>query len=137
MPSMTEAIRAGDYRSLAKAISLVEREDPAAEKLIAELYPSTGKARIVGITGSPGAGKSTLVAALAKFYRREQKRVGIVAVDPTSPFTGGAIHRDRIRMAELYTDRGVFIRSMATRGFMGGIARATHDVVDLLDAAGF
>ena len=95
------------------------------------------KARIVGITGSPGAGKSTLVAALAKFYRKEQKRVGIVAVDPTSPFSGGAILGDRIRMAELYTDRGVFIRSMATRGFMGGIARATNDVVDLLDAAGF
>src|SRR5437764_4437223 len=137
MPSMTEAIRGGDYRALAKAISLVEREDPAAEKLVAELYPSTGKSRIVGITGSPGAGKSTLVAALAKFYRRQEKRVGIVAVDPTSPFTGGAILGDRIRMAELYTDRGVFIRSMATRGFMGGIAKATNDVVDLLDAAGF
>src|SRR5713226_6947369 len=101
MPSMTEAIRAGDYRALAKAISLVEREDPSAEKLLADLYPSTGKARIVGITGSPGAGKSTLVAALAKFYRREEKRVGIVAVDPTSPFSGGAILGDRIRMAEL------------------------------------
>jgi LAO/AO transport system kinase len=135
--SDTERIRAGDYRSLAKAISLVEREDPAAEKLLADLYPSTGKARIVGITGSPGAGKSTLVAALAKFYRKEQRRIGIVAVDPTSPFSGGAILGDRIRMAELYTDRGVFIRSMATRGFMGGIAKATNDVVDLLDAAGF
>src|SRR5207253_8115829 len=101
------------------------------------LYPSTGKARIVGITGSPGAGKSTLVAALAKFYRRQEKRIGIVAVDPTSPFSGGAILGDRIRMAELYTDRGVFIRSMATRGFMGGLARATNDAVDLLDAAGF
>jgi LAO/AO transport system kinase len=132
-----DQIRAGDYRSLAKAISLVEREDPSAEKLVAELYPSTGKARIIGITGSPGAGKSTLVAALAKFYRRQDKRIGIVAVDPTSPFSGGAILGDRIRMAELYTDRGVFIRSMATRGFMGGIARATNDVVDLLDAAGF
>src|SRR5438067_7185222 len=135
--TVAERIRAGDYRALAKAISLVEREDPSAEKLVAELYPSTGKARIVGITGSPGAGKSTLVAGLAKFYRREQKRVGIVAVDPTSPFSGGAILGDRIRMAELYTDRGVFIRSMATRGFMGGIAKATNDVVDLLDAAGF
>ncbi|PYQ49016.1 MAG: methylmalonyl Co-A mutase-associated GTPase MeaB [Acidobacteria bacterium] len=130
-------VRAGDYRSLAKAISLVERADPSAEKLLAELYPSTGKARIVGITGSPGAGKSTLVAALAKFYRRQDKRLGIVAVDPTSPFSGGAILGDRIRMAELYTDRGVFIRSMATRGFMGGLAKATNDVVDLLDAAGF
>src|SRR5260370_11303598 len=135
--TLAESVRAGDYRALAKAISLVEREGPSAEKLVADLYPSTGKARIAGITGSPGAGKSTLVAALAKFYRREEKRVGIVAVDPTSPFSGGAILGDRIRMAELYTDRGVFIRSMATRGFMGGIARATNDVVDLLDAAGF
>ena len=126
-----------DYRTLAKAISLVERADPAAERVLAEAYPSTGKARIVGITGSPGAGKSTLVAALAKFYRQQGKRIGIVAVDPTSPFSGGAILGDRIRMAELYTDRGVFIRSMATRGFMGGLAKATNDVVDLLDAAGF
>src|SRR5437879_3275389 len=116
---------------------MVEREDSAAEAILAELYPSTGKARIVGITGSPGAGKSTLVAALAKFYRRQEKRIGIVAVDPTSPFSGGAILGDRIRMAELYTDRGVFIRSMATRGFMGGLAKATNDVVDLLDASGF
>src|SRR5438093_12803642 len=130
-------VRAGDYRSLAKAISLVERADPSAEKLLAELYGETGGARIIGITGSPGAGKSTLVAALAKHYRRQHKKIGIVAVDPTSPFSGGAILGDRIRMAELYTDRGVFIRSMATRGFMGGLAKATNDVVDLLDAAGF
>src|SRR5260370_1157783 len=134
---LAEAVRAGDPRALAKAISLVEREDAAAGRLLADLYESTGKARIIGITGSPGAGKSTLVAALAKHDRRAGKRVGIVAIDPTSPFSGGAILGDRIRMAELYTDRGVFIRSMATRGFMGGIARATNDVVDLLDAAGF
>src|SRR5205823_10843888 len=106
-------------------------------KVLAELYASTGRARIIGITGSPGAGKSTLVAALAKHYRKQQKRIGIVAVDPTSPFSGGAILGDRIRMTELYTDRGVFIRSMATRGFMGGLARATNDTVDLLDASGF
>src|SRR6266508_630145 len=135
--SLVSGVRSGDNRALAKAISLVEREDAQAERILAELYPSTGRARIVGITGSPGAGKSTLVAALAKHYRREKKRIGIVAVDPTSPFTGGAILGDRIRMAELYTDRGVFIRSMATRGFMGGLAKATNDVVDLLDAAGF
>jgi len=135
--ALASAVRSGDYRALAKAISLVEREDAQAERILAELYPSTGRARIVGITGSPGAGKSTLVAALAKHYRRQGKRIGIVAVDPTSPFTGGAILGDRIRMAELYTDRGVFIRSMATRGFMGGLAKATNDVVDLLDAAGF
>src|SRR5438132_12378919 len=135
--ALVQAVRAGDYRALAKAISLVEREDPEAERILAELYASTGGSRIIGITGSPGAGKSTLVAALAKHYRRQDKRIGIVAVDPTSPFSGGAILGDRIRMAELYTDRGVFIRSMATRGFMGGLAKATNDVVDLLDAAGF
>src|SRR5437667_4850413 len=135
--SLSEALLAGDNRALAKAISLAEREDPAAERLMAELYGATGKGRIIGITGSPGAGKSTLVAALAKHYRKQEKRIGIVAVDPTSPFSGGAILGDRIRMAELYTDRGVFIRSMATRGFMGGLAKATNDVVDLLDAARF
>jgi LAO/AO transport system kinase len=116
MSDLAQAVLSGDNHALAKAISLVEREDPAAENLLTQVYPSTGKARIVGITGSPGAGKSTLVAAMAKQYRREQRRVGIIAVDPTSPFSGGAILGDRIRMAELYTDRGVFIRSMATRG---------------------
>src|SRR5207253_7647790 len=121
----------------AKAISMVEREDSAAEAILAELYASTGKARIIGITGSPGAGKSTLVASMAKHYRAQHKRVGIIAVDPTSPFSGGAILGDRIRMADLYTDRGVFIRSMATRGFLGGLAKASEDVVDLLDASGF
>jgi len=135
--SLTDRVRDGDYRALAQAISLVEREDPEAQPMLAELYGETGSARIIGITGSPGAGKSTLVAALAKHYRTEHQRIGIVAVDPTSPFSGGAILGDRIRMAELYTDRGVFIRSMAARGFMGGLARATNDVVDLLDAAGF
>jgi LAO/AO transport system kinase len=127
----------GRYRALAQAVSLVERDDPEATRLLADIYQQTGNARIIGITGSPGAGKSTLVASLAKHYRRQNKRVGIIAVDPTSPFTGGAILGDRIRMADLYTDRGVFIRSMATRGFLGGLAKATNDVVDLLDAAGF
>lgn len=137
LTSLTEAVLAGRYRALAQAVSLVEREGGEVERLLAAIYPQTGRARIIGITGSPGAGKSTLVAALAKHYRRQQHRVGIIAVDPTSPFSGGAILGDRIRMAELYTDRGVFIRSMATRGFMGGLARATNDVVDLLDASGF
>jgi LAO/AO transport system kinase len=135
--ALARSVLAGQYRALAQAVSLVEREDPQAERLLAEVYPATGRARVIGITGSPGAGKSTLVAALAKHYRRSDQRVGIIAVDPTSPFTGGAILGDRIRMAELYTDRGVFIRSMATRGFMGGLAKATNDVVDLLDASGF
>lgn len=134
---LVEGIRRGHYRALAQAITLVERDDPATDRLLANIYPLTGRARLIGITGSPGAGKSTLVAAMAKHYRNRNKRVGIVAVDPTSPFTGGAILGDRIRMAELYTDKGVFIRSMATRGFMGGLAKATNDVVDLLDASGF
>lgn len=137
LAAITAGVAAGRSRALAQAITLVESHDPAAARLLAELYPKTGRARIIGITGSPGAGKSTLVAAMAKHYRRQEKRVGIIAVDPTSPFTGGAILGDRIRMTELYTDRGVFIRSMATRGFLGGLATATNDVVDILDAAGF
>jgi LAO/AO transport system kinase len=137
LADITAGVAAGRSRALAQAITLVESHDPGAARLLAELYPKTGRARIIGITGSPGAGKSTLVAAMAKHYRAQQKKVGIIAVDPTSPFTGGAILGDRIRMTELYTDRGVFIRSMATRGFLGGLAKATNDVVDILDAAGF
>ena len=137
LEEIVDGVRAGTTRALARAVTLVERDDPAADRLLAEIYPLTGRARVIGITGSPGAGKSTLVDALARHYRKEGKKVGIIAVDPTSPFTGGAILGDRIRMQGLYTDPGVFIRSMATRGFLGGIARATTDVVDLLDAAGF
>ncbi|HEU4888047.1 MAG TPA: methylmalonyl Co-A mutase-associated GTPase MeaB [Thermoanaerobaculia bacterium] len=137
LAEITAGVSAGRSRALAQAITLVESHHPGTAKLLAELYPKTGRARIIGITGSPGAGKSTLVAAMAKHYRKQQKKVGIIAVDPTSPFTGGAILGDRIRMTELYTDRGVFIRSMATRGFLGGLAKATNDVVDILDAAGF
>lgn len=137
LQTLIEGIRAGRYRALAQAITMVERSEGASDELLAALYPHTGKARIIGITGSPGAGKSTLVDALARHFRKRDLTVGIIAVDPTSPFTGGAILGDRIRMQELYTDRGVFIRSMATRGFLGGLAKATNDAVDLLDAGGF
>ncbi|MEA2571013.1 MAG: GTPase [Acidobacteriota bacterium] len=137
LQSLADAILAGRYRALARAITMIERDDPQTDRLLASLYPATGRARILGVTGSPGAGKSTLVASMTKYYRKQEKRVAIIAVDPTSPFTGGAILGDRIRMVDLYTDRGVFIRSMATRGFLGGLAKATNDVVDLLDAAGF
>lgn len=134
---LKSSIREGRFRALGRAVSMVEEGSPDAERLLAELYPLTGGARIIGITGSPGAGKSTLVDSLARHYRSSGSRVGIICVDPTSPFTGGAILGDRVRMQDLYLDPGVFIRSMATRGFLGGLAKATNDVVDLLDAASF
>ncbi|MDH7489628.1 MAG: methylmalonyl Co-A mutase-associated GTPase MeaB [Anaerolineae bacterium] len=128
---------AGDARALARLISLVEDEDPSARAALAILYPRTGRAHLVGITGAPGTGKSTLVNEMAKVYRRRELTVGIVAVDPTSPFSGGAILGDRVRMRELAGDPGIFIRSMATRGSLGGLARATSDAVKVLDAAGY
>jgi LAO/AO transport system kinase len=124
-------------RAVARAISVVEDGGEGQRELVRRLYPQTGKARIVGITGPPGAGKSTLVDRMARLCRKRSETVGILCVDPTSPYTGGAILGDRIRMQSLYTDPGVFIRSMATRGAMGGLARASRDAVDLLDAAGF
>ena len=124
-------------RSLARAISLIEDGDQVREQLVGRLYSRTGRAQVIGITGPPGAGKSTIVDRMAHLLREDGKLVGILAVDPTSPFSGGAILGDRIRMQSLYTDPGVYIRSMATRGAMGGLARATLDAVDLLDAAGF
>ncbi len=131
------AVLAGDVRAGARLMRDLDDRLPAALDELRALYAHTGRAYVIGVTGNPGVGKSTAVDGLIARYRGEGLRVGVVAVDPTSPFTGGAILGDRIRMAELYTDRGVFIRSMATRGFMGGLAKATNDVVDLLDAAGF
>jgi LAO/AO transport system kinase len=134
---LIEKIRAGDTRSVARAISKVEDGLEDAATLMKGIFPLTGRALVVGITGAPGAGKSTLVDKLALLYRARGERVGIIAVDPSSPFTGGAILGDRIRMQTLGLDSGVFIRSMATRGNLGGLARATVDAVAILDAAGF
>lgn len=131
-----ERILAGDVRALARAATAIENRTAAAEGLLAELFPHTGRAMILGITGPPGAGKSTLVDQLARALRAEGKTVGIIAVDPSSPFSGGAILGDRIRMQHHHADGGVFIRSMATRGQMGGLARGTLEMALLLDAAG-
>jgi LAO/AO transport system kinase len=131
-----DSLRNGDPRALARAISTVENRSPGWSELLKALFPLSGKARMVGLTGSPGAGKSTLVDHLARHYRKENRTVGIVAVDPTSPYTGGAILGDRIRMQDHFADPGIYIRSMATRGSLGGLARATADVTTVLDAAG-
>jgi LAO/AO transport system kinase len=129
-------LRAGDARALARAISIVENRQPGSSELLKALFPHTGRARVIGLTGPPGAGKSTLVDQLAKHYRKENRTVGIIAVDPTSPYTGGAILGDRIRMQDHHADPGIFIRSMATRGSLGGLARTTADVATVLDASG-
>lgn len=131
-----ERLRGGDPRALARAISMVENREPGSTGLLKALFPHTGKARILGLTGAPGAGKSTLVDQLARHYRGQNHSVGIVAVDPTSPYTGGAILGDRIRMQDHFSDPGIYIRSMATRGSLGGLARATADVATVLDASG-
>jgi len=126
----------GDKRAIARIMSLVEDADPVGLKILRDLHRHTGKAHIVGITGAPGVGKSTLVYRLAKGLRKRGERVGIVAVDPSSPFTGGALLGDRIRMMEIATDPEVFIRSMGTRGCLGGLARKTYEVAKVLDAWG-
>jgi len=140
MPEAVETwagqICAGDVRAIARAITAIEDHDPHAEELLKQIFPSTGRAHVVGVTGAAGTGKSTLVDRLAAHYRRAEERVGIIAVDPTSPYTGGAILGDRIRMQGHASDAGIFIRSMATRGSLGGLARATGDVALILDGAG-
>jgi LAO/AO transport system kinase len=126
----------GDVRAISRAITAIENHSPDAEQLLKQLFPHTGKAYLTGVTGAPGTGKSTLVDRLAAVHRQRQERVGVVAVDPTSPYSGGAILGDRIRMQGHASDAGIFIRSMATRGFLGGLARCTAEVALLLDAAG-
>jgi LAO/AO transport system kinase len=137
MNDLLSAILAGDRRALARGLTQVENDSPQAAALLDGLFPYTGRAWVIGMTGAPGTGKSSLVTALAKAYRAQGQTVAILAVDPTSPFTGGAILGDRIRMRDLSGDKGVFIRSMATRGSLGGLARATRDAIRLMDAAGF
>jgi LAO/AO transport system kinase len=137
MTELVERLLQGDRRALARVASLIENAAPEARAILAQLHLRGGHAHVVGLTGSPGAGKSTLATQLVRELRRRDQRVGVVAVDPTSPFTGGAILGDRIRMQDLAGDPGVFIRSMASRGSLGGLAASTRDVVRALDAAGF
>jgi LAO/AO transport system kinase len=135
--ALVEGVRRGDRLLLARAITLVENEHTGAHRLLAALYPDSGRGHIIGLTGAPGTGKSTLVTALAQHFRAAGETVAVVAIDPTSPFTGGALLGDRVRMRALSGDPGVFVRSMATRGSLGGLSKTTGDVVTLLDAAGY
>ncbi len=137
LQEITERTLAGDKRALARLLTYIESGDPAGKAALAKLHRHSGRAHIIGITGSPGAGKSTLVSQLTLALRRRGNKIGVVAVDPSSPFTGGAILGDRIRMQELIGDPNVFIRSMASRGSVGGLSTATRDVVRALDATGF
>jgi LAO/AO transport system kinase len=134
---LSDRLMNGEPRALARAISLAEENSPRAIDLLREVFPRTGKARVLGVTGSPGAGKSSLVDHLIAHYREAGRRVGVIAVDPSSAYSGGAILGDRVRMQRHAGDDDVFIRSMATRGQLGGLARASNDAIDLLDAAGF
>ncbi len=127
----------GDVRSLSRMMTRVELQDPECREAMIEIFRHTGRAQIIGITGVPGSGKSTLVSHLVKLARKSGRKVGVVAIDPSSPYSGGAILGDRVRMADVAVDQGVFIRSMATRGALGGLARSALDAVDILDAAGY
>ena len=133
---LIDRVRSGDVRALARAISLVENDVPLAADVLAACFPHSGRALRIGVTGSPGAGKSTIVDKLARHYRANDISVGVIAVDPTSPFTGGAILGDRIRMHENLSDSGFYVRSMATRGSLGGLARTTADVASVIEASG-
>lgn len=134
---LVAGIQNQEVRAIARAMSMIERRDPGAQALMEALAPNMGKAHVIGITGSPGSGKSTLTDQLIAHYRRQGKRVGVIAVDPSSPFTGGAILGDRIRMQKRTTDPGVYIRSMGTRGNLGGLSSGTAECVRILDAAGY
>jgi LAO/AO transport system kinase len=134
--TLAAAVRAGDRRALARAITLVENSEPLAYDLVRDLYPDTGRAYAVGVTGPPGVGKSSLISALVRHVRGGQRTVGVISVDPSSPFTQGALLGDRIRLADHFLDAGVFIRSMGTRGHLGGLAETTLQAVLVLDAAG-
>ncbi|MBI4233587.1 MAG: methylmalonyl Co-A mutase-associated GTPase MeaB, partial [Chloroflexi bacterium] len=136
LQELVQQTRSGDRRALARLITLIERGGQEAARVLEAIHPHTGRAYVIGITGPPGAGKSTLVDHLTRLYRREALAVGILAVDPTSPFSGGAFLGDRIRMQQHYLDPGVFIRSMATRGAAGGLPRMTSGAAKVLDAAG-
>ena len=135
--SLVQLALSGDKKAIARLITLVENDEEQAREVIRRIYPHTGKAYVVGITGPPGSGKSTLLDKLIKLARKEDHKVGVIAIDPTSPFTGGALLGDRLRMQRHSTDPGVFIRSMATRGSLGGLAKATNDAIKVLDASGY
>jgi LAO/AO transport system kinase len=136
MKNLASQVLEGDARSIARLISLVENEEASAIEAMKAIYPSTGKAHVIGITGVMGSGKSSLIFEIAYLFRKEGKKVGVLAVDPTSPFSGGALLGDRVRMMELSSDEDVFIRSMGTHGMLGGLTSSVYDVVDIFDAAG-
>lgn len=137
MKQLIEQVLAGKQRGMARLITKIENSEEAAQTAVTHLYPHTGKAHVIGVTGAPGSGKSTLVNELAKAFRAQEKKVGIIAVDPSSPFTGGALLGDRVRMRDLSGDKGIFMRSMASRGSLGGLSKATFTAIKILDAGGY